>query len=72
MPYPTDHSPIVYLERRIIYYKKKRGKINNYLAGKKYKMVGDRKITKAHIDVAVKKINDRIQEYQKSIDILKK
>jgi len=70
MPYQTDYPPITYLERRIIYYKKVRGRIGNYLkrfGGKKNRLG----VTQKDIDNRVKEINDRIAEYQSAIKILK-
>lgn len=72
MGYETDHPPIVYLERRIKYYKKQRGKFANMYKEEYYIRAcgGPRKFKKL-VAKRIKETNDRIAEYERAIEILK-
>lgn len=67
----TDFPPIEYLQRRIIYYKKRRGAIRNWPNDEYFvKRYGKRKITSLSKS-AVERIEGRIKEYEDAIQKLK-
>lgn len=71
MGYETDHPPIVYLERRIKYYKKRCGNARGWPNDEYYlKRYGKKEITRLSKAV-IARIEARIREYEKAIEKLK-
>lgn len=70
MSYPTDHNPIEYLKRRIIYYKKKRGMIRNIHKDKFFVQQYGLKKLKSIQKEGLASIENRITEYEKALTTL--
>jgi hypothetical protein len=70
MAYNVDHFPIEYLQRRIIYYKKQRGSVNNLLTDPHMiNRYGEQK-AKELVAVRLEGIEYIISEFEKAIEIL--
>lgn len=72
MGYETDHPPIVYLERRIKYYKKRRGNARGWPNDEYYLRRYGKKEIKRISKAVIARYDERIKEYEKAIEILKK
>jgi hypothetical protein len=72
MGFETDYAPIEYLQRRVKYYKKLRGKTKNW-AKDEYliKKYGQKKMAELSKSAAVR-YELRIKEYENAISILQK
>jgi hypothetical protein len=67
MSWETDLSPIDYLKRRIIYYRKKRGNVRNMHKDEYWLQQYGLKRVKEIQKLAIERIEKRIGEYEKAI-----
>lgn len=73
MAYKTDYSPVDYLRRRIIYYKKQSGVIRNLIKKKiLIERYGGKQNLKNFITIRIKAIENRMIEYEAAIKKLSK
>ncbi|MEX2017545.1 MAG: hypothetical protein WD876_03670 [Candidatus Pacearchaeota archaeon] len=66
MGYQTDFSPKDYLSRRIIYYKKKRGKVKGLIKHKALIQKHGKIKLEAIVKARVSEIEEMIKEYEKA------
>lgn len=72
MGYQTDFSPIEYLQRRVIYYKKLRGNARNWHTDEYFIQRYGIKGIKKQAKIAIERYEKRIEEYGKAIELLTK
>ena len=66
MGWETDQPPVNYLRRRVVYYKKKRGKVRKLVHSENLKKEYGRNLPSI-ISAVVKGIEKRIREYERAI-----
>lgn len=71
MAWETDQPPINYLNRRIKYYKKKRGQVMGFIKSEFFiREYGGKRNLKRIIAARIVQIEDRINEYEQAIKFI--